>query len=92
MGSYVVALGYYRVLHNYKEAKKENGQWSSPTPIVGSIMFLLGYLLLPFEHSPWILLIILVDIETAFFLLLLTFATIKYLFYDFWKNIFTYTK
>ena len=55
---------YVRQVTNFRNRKKANGQWSSPAPFVGPIFVVVGYSALPFEYTPWLFLIFLLDPDT----------------------------
>ncbi len=63
-GSFIVFASYVRQITNYRNSKKKNGKWSSPAPFVGPIFFVVGYATLPFDFTPWIFLIFVLDPDT----------------------------
>jgi hypothetical protein len=64
-GLFIVVTNYARQISNFRSGKKENGRWSSPAPLVGPLFTIIGYLILPFEFSGWILLVIVLDPDTV---------------------------
>ena len=68
---------YIRHFKNIKESKKENGSWSSPIPLIGSLLFICGYFTLPIEFSYWSFLIILADIDSLLLIIVLPFCFFK---------------
>ncbi len=63
-GLFIVLASYVRQITNFRNRKKENGKWSSPAPFVGPVFVVVGYAALPFEFTPWIFLIIVLDPDT----------------------------
>jgi hypothetical protein len=63
-GLFIVFSNYVRQVSNYRNSKKENGKWSSPAPFFGPLFIIVGYSLLPFEFTWWILLAIVLDPDT----------------------------
>ena len=63
-GLFIVVTNYVRLIANYRN-RKEGGRWSSPAPIVGPLIIIVGYSLLPFEFSNWIFLAIILDPDTV---------------------------
>lgn len=53
-----------RVIHNFKEPVEEDDYRSSSTPFVCSLLFFIGYSVLPIEFSYWSLLFFLLDVDT----------------------------
>ena len=68
---YIMGLGFVRQIHNLRESKKENGSWSSPTPIIGTVAFLGAWALAPTIFPSWALLFLLFDIDTLIVLITL---------------------
>ena len=68
MLAYVMVLGIIRQIGNYIQSKKEDGSWSSPTPVIATFTFVIGYAILPIEFSFWSILVVLADIETLMIL------------------------
>ena len=64
-GLFIVVTNYARQISNYRNSKKENGRQSSPAPLVGPLFIIIGYLILPFEFSGWIFLVIALDPDTV---------------------------
>ncbi len=64
-GLFIVLANYVRQVTNFRNRKKENGKWSSPAPFVGPIFVVVGYSALPFEYTPWLFLIFLLDPDTV---------------------------
>ena len=71
---YMMGLGFVRQIHNLRESKKENGNWSSPTPIIGTVAFLGAWTLAPPSFPSWVLLFLLLDIDTLIVLMTLPIA------------------
>ena len=68
---YIMGLGFIRQIHNLRESRKENGSWSSPTPIIGTVTFLGAWALAPTSFPSWVLLFLLLDIDTLIVLITL---------------------
>ena len=63
-GVFVVVTNYVRQISNIRKSKI-SGRWSSPAPIVGPLLFILGYAALPVEFSKWVFLVIVIDPDTV---------------------------
>ena len=63
-GLFIVLTSYVRQITNFRNRKRENGKWSSPAPFVGPVFVVVGYAALPFEFTPWIFLIFVLDPDT----------------------------
>jgi len=74
-GTLVVIASYVREISNFKNRNRENGKWSSPTPVLGPVLIVVGYATLPIEFSSWIFLVVVLDPDTV-----LTILNIPYLF------------
>ena len=72
-GIFIVISNYVRQFTNYRNSKKKNGKWSSPAPFVGPIFVVVGYAALPFEFTPWIFLICVLDPDTLITIIGLTY-------------------
>ncbi len=64
-GALIVFVSYVRQIRNFKNRKKENGEWSSPVPFVGPLFIIVGYSMLAVEFSNWIFLTIVLDPDTV---------------------------
>ena len=64
-GLLIVFASYVRQITNFRNRKKENGKWSSPAPFIGPVFVVVGYAALPFEFTPWIFLIFMLDPDTV---------------------------
>jgi hypothetical protein len=66
LGVLIGSFSWFRLYINWSNHKKGIKEWSSPIPIVGSLMFFVGYGLLPIEHNLWVLLFLLYDFDTLY--------------------------
>jgi hypothetical protein len=63
LGILIIAANYVRQISNFRNRKKD-GSWSSPAPIVGPLIVIVGYWALPIEFSNWIFLAAILDPDT----------------------------
>ncbi len=68
-GLFVISMNYLRQYANFKNRNNEEARHSSAAPFVGPVFVMGGYVLLPFEYSNWIYLVLLLDPDTLLILL-----------------------
>ena len=63
-GVFVVITNYVRQISNFRNRKKD-GHWSSPAPVLGPLLIIVGYAALPIEFSNWVFLAVILDPDTV---------------------------
>lgn len=63
-GAFIVLVNYARQISNFHNRKKD-GHWSSPVPIMGPLLIVIGYSALPIEFSKWVFLAFVLDPDTV---------------------------
>ncbi len=64
-GIFIISTSYIRQFTNFKNRHKENASWSSPTPFVGPVFVITGFIMLPLVPSNWIFIVIILDPDTV---------------------------
>lgn len=63
-GAVIVSVNYARQISNFRNRKKD-GHWSSPFPIIGPLLIVVGYSALPIGFSKWVFLAFVLDPDTV---------------------------
>ena len=80
LGLYLITLNYIRLIKNLQRSRRPGiGNWSSPMPIVGPLMVLLGSVVLPLHFSWWVLIAFLVDPDTILFVISLPYLVLSFI-------------
>ncbi|MEE8472387.1 MAG: ADP-ribosylglycohydrolase family protein [Dehalococcoidia bacterium] len=69
LGLSVIAMSYIRQIRNILNSRRGTGGWSSPAPLVGPVLVVLGGWLLPLHFGWWVLIAFLVDPDTVIVLI-----------------------
>lgn len=77
LGIFFIFINYARQITNFIHRKQEGYNWSSPKPLVGPLLVIVGSYALPINISDWIFLVLLLDPDTLLVIVSIPYMLVK---------------